>query len=312
MSATVETCFVTRVPAWHKIGIVLPESPTAEDAIVAAGLDWEVAGCPIYTTLNDEKIKIPNYVANVRNTDNTTLGVVSDRYRVIQNKDAFSFVDSLCEEGELTFESAGSLEHGKQIWLLAHTPTKKILDDDFEPYICFTNRHDGMGSVRCIMTPTRVVCQNTLNLALSGAKRSWSARHIGNIEGKIIEAQETLGLIDNYMEALNVEADRLASTKISDAAVERILDIAHPIALDASDTVKRHHEEFKEQFFICLGAKDISQYKGSAYAVVNAITDYADHIKPGNETYSRNRWAQIINNGIPVVDSVYREILKVA
>ena len=108
------------------------------------------------------------------------MGVVTDRYRTIQNHDAFAFTDSLLGEG-VTYETAGSLQNGRRVWVLAKLPQRYIISgDEITPYLVFMNAHDGTGAIKAAMTPIRVVCMNTLNLALSTAKRSWSTNHVGN------------------------------------------------------------------------------------------------------------------------------------
>jgi len=305
MSAAVETLFLTREPAWHGLGTILPESPTSKDAIVAAGLDWTVEKKPIFDAQGNQ---INNYFANTRDKDGSVLGVVSGRYEIVQNLEAFEFTDSLVDEG-LVYESAGSLRDGKQIFLLAKMPETRILNDSMAPYICFTNTFDGSGAVQCCCTPTRVCCMNTLNFALSTAKRKWSTRHIGDIKSKLQQAQITLGLMNEYTEALQKEAFRLAGMKVSDVEVEAMLDTIYPVTEEDSDIRKKRAETLKEDFFRCLGASDIKQYKGSAFAVMMAATDYADHNEPMRKTqnFKSNRWAQIIQ-GHPFVDGMYKQV----
>lgn len=306
MAANVETLFVTRKPAWHGQGIILDAPPTAEDAIVAAGLDWKVEGRPIFDESGNQ---IPGFQANTRDKDDKILGVVSDRYQIIQNEEAFAFVDGLVEEG-LTFETAGSLRGGKQIWVLGNMPERLVLGEQFAPYICFTNTHDGTGAVRVCLTPTRVVCQNTLNLALSHADRSWSTRHMGTIASRMTEAQAALGMIDSYYESLNEEAERLASIKVSDKQIEDMLDMMYQVKDDDSEGRKRRIALLKENFFMCLNAADLANFKGTAYAVVNAAADFADHAEPLRRTanFDENRWSQIIV-GHPFVDQIHKRVL---
>lgn len=309
MPANVETCFVVREPAWHGLGTVLDNEPTSEDAIVAAGLGWNVIQEPIF---KENGVGIPGYLANVRDSDSSVLGIVTKKYSIVQNKEAFAFTDSLVDEG-LVYASAGSLRGGKQIWLLAKMPETMILDDKLEPYICFTNTHDGTGAVRVCCTHTRVVCQNTLNFALSTAKRSWSAVHRGSMESKLAEAKLTLELINNYTDALKIEAERLATIKISDETVEGMLDnIYHPSNED-SEVRRRRIDMLKQTVFGCMLADDIKQYRGTAYGVMMAATDFADHSTPLRATanYNENRWGQIMV-GHPFVDQMYKQILAVA
>ena len=309
MAANVESLFVTRTPAWHNIGTILPESPTSGDAIVASGLDWNVFQTPVF---DQDHNQIPNYFANVRDKDKSVLGVVSSKYQIVQNSEAFEFTDSLVDEG-LVYESAGSLRGGKQVFLLAKMPETLILGDKLEPYICFSNTFDGSGAIQVCCTHTRVVCMNTLNLALNTAKRKWSVRHVGNLEAKLAEARETLGLIDEYTHALQQEAERLASVKVTDEVIESMLDTIYHVNEEDSDVRKKRISNLKDNYFSCLAAPDVIPFKGTAYAAVMAMTDLVDHSEPLRKTqnYRENRWAAIMQ-GHELVDAFYKEIVKVA
>lgn len=176
MAAEIETMFYTREKPWHGLGVRVAEAPNSADALHLAGLDWEVRKEPIYSA---DGSCIPGYKANIRDTDQKVLGVVTDRYKVIQNTEAFAFTDALLGEG-VRYETAGSLQGGRKIWLLAKLPQEYImLGDRISPYLVFSNTHDGSGSVKVAITPIRVVCNNTLNLALANAKRSFSMIHTG-------------------------------------------------------------------------------------------------------------------------------------
>lgn len=183
MSANVESMFYAgREKPWHGLGTQVEEAPTSADALRLAGLDWTVQRKPIQVCGGR---KVDNFFANVRSSDGAVLGVVSDRYQVVQNAEAFAFTDALIGgEGQVHYETAGSLMGGRKIWLLAKLPDTEIVGDKTEPYLCFSNTHDGSGAIRVCMTPIRVVCNNTLNIALNGAKRAWSVRHTGDIQAK--------------------------------------------------------------------------------------------------------------------------------
>lgn len=141
------------------------------------------------------------FKANVREEDEKVLGVVTDRYRVVQNEEAFAFTDTLLGEG-VRYETAGSLQGGRRTWILARLPQRYIVNgDEITPYLVFMNSHDGTGAIKAAMPPIRVVFQNTLNFALRTAKRSWSAHHTGDIQGKMEEARDTLLYADAYMGA---------------------------------------------------------------------------------------------------------------
>ena len=196
MSANVETMFSVRETPWHGLGRIIMDAPASREALELAGLDWQVESRNIYSGTG---AMIPGYRANVRSTDDAVLGVVSDRYRIVQNEEAFQFTDDLLGEG-VTYETAGSLQGGKKVWMLARLPRKYLIaGDQVEPYLVIFNSHDGSSGVKVAMTPIRVVCQNTLNLALNTAKRSWTARHTENVLLRVQDARETLQLDSNKL-----------------------------------------------------------------------------------------------------------------
>ena len=296
-----------RFVPWHGLGVSVEEAPTSEEAIRLAGLDWIVKQSPVYT---DSGFEIPGYKANVRSSDNTILGMVGDRYKVVQNKDAFDFTDAMLGEG-VRYETAGSLFNGKRIWLLANMPKTQILGDDVIPYMCFTNGHDGYHSIKICLTPVRVVCSNTLNFALSGASRSWSTRHVGDLNSKMQEARRTLGLADAYMKELAVVSDQLANTTVSEDEVRKILDNTFPVAPEATERTKQNAEDMKQSFMICMLAPDLIKFAGSAYQVAQAAADYADHRAPKRLTagYQEKNFSNILDGHV-VVDKVFEQLMR--
>lgn len=299
-----------RFVPWHGLGTAVSECPTSADAIKLAGLDWDVVQQPIYTGTDDNKVGIPNYKANVRSTDNKVLGIVTDRYQPVQNRQAFDFTDSLIGEG-CVYETAGSLCGGKRVFLLAKMPEKKILEESFDPYICFTNTHDGSGSIKAIMTPVRVVCQNTLSLALSNATRAWSTRHLGNMESKLAEAKYTLKMANDYMDKFAVVADQLANTTITEEQAYKVVDELFPIATEDSDRKARNITESKEQFIVCMFSPDILKYKGTAYQLVQAASDYATHTAPkrNTTTYQERNFRKVLD-GHPIIDTTFLKMMS--
>ena len=265
----------SRVKPWHYELTkdrckIIQEAPNSKDALIAAGLNWTVEQTPVY--MNDGT-EIKNYKANVRSDDKTVLGIVTDRYKIVQNEDAFSFTDALVgetEDGVVRYETAGSLNGGKRVWLLAKMPTKKVLDDEVEPYMVFSNSHDGTGAIKICMSPIRVVCANTLNLALNTAQRSWSTKHIGNMEDKLEEARHCLGMANIYMDALNNEADRLANTKLTRDQLNEIINELFPIDENDTERKKTNIQQMKDGFYICYAMPDIAKYMNTAYGAINA------------------------------------------
>ena len=293
MAANVESMFYVREVPWHGLGTMVQEAPTSADALRLAGLDWEVKQRSIQVCGG---AKIENFKANVRSTDGKVLGVVSDRYQIVQNTEAFSFTDELVG-GDVRYETAGSLQDGRKIWLLAKMPTRKVIDDEVEPYLCFSNTHDGSGAIRVCMTPIRVVCNNTLNLALNTARRQWSTKHVGDISQKMQEARICLELADTYMDELSEYAEKLANKRVTDDELNKILDEMFPV--DENDTERRKTtaQKAKEEFMVCYLRPDIAMYLNTAWGVVNAMSDMVTHSEPLRKTqdYRANNWNRIMD-----------------
>lgn len=310
MAANVETMFYTREKPWHGLGTMVQEAPSSADALVLAGLDWSVIQKLIET---EDGIPVPGFKANIRDSDGQVLGVVSDRYKVVQNTEAFAFSDELLGEG-VTYETAGSLQNGRRTWLLARLPQRYIISgDEITPYMVFMNSHDGSGSIKAAMTPIRVVCQNTLNLALGTAKRSWSTNHTGNISGKMEDARNTLLYAERYMAELGQAVDQMNRRKLSDRQVYEYIDALFPILENPTEQQKKNIIRMKEDLKIrYFDAPDLKHVGKNAYRFVNAVSDFATHAKPLREraNYRESLFARTID-GNAMIDRAY-ELVKTA
>lgn len=310
MAANVETMFYTREKPWHGLGTMVAEAPNSKDALRLAGLNWKVLQEPVYTE-NEELIQ--GYKANVRDTDRKVLGVVTDRYKVIQNEEAFAFTDTLLGEG-VRYETAGALQEGRRVWMLARLPREFIIGGErISPYMVFSNTHDGSGAVKTALTPIRVVCNNTLNLALRTAKRSWSMIHTGDISGKIEEAKNTLLLADEYMTALGQEFEDLRKIKLSEKQVLDYIKILLPMEENYSLLQKRGVEKLRADMKMrYFDAPDLKDVGNNGYRFVNAVSDFATHSTPRRKTanYKENIFARTAD-GNPMIDRAY-QLVKAA
>ncbi len=307
MAANVETMFSTREKPWHGLGTIVAEAPDSRKALILAGLDWKVIQRKIYT--GDRK-PIQGYRANVRDSDNRLLGVVSDRYRVVQNEDAFAFTDALLGEG-VRYETAGSLQSGRRVWMLAKLPHEYIiLGEQISPYLVFSNTHDGSGAIKVAMTPVRVVCSNTLNLALNTTKRCWSAKHTTNIADRLEEAEETLLFAESYMTALGAEFEELCKIRMSDKkvmeSVKELLPMKDDMTIQQKKNIRNLQEDLKRRYF---DAPDLQDAGKNAYRFVNAVSDFATHSKPLRETanYKENLFMRTMD-GNALIDRAYRMV----
>lgn len=305
MAANVETMFYIREKPWHGLGTKVVEAPTSADALKLAGLDWQVRQEPIYTANGG---KVEGYKANIRDTDRHVLGVVTDRYKIIQNKEAFAFTDGLLGAG-VRYETAGSLQGGRKVWLLARLPREFIISGErISPYLIFSNTHDGSGAVRVAVTPVRAVCSNTLNLALSTAKRSWSMIHTGNIKGKIKEAKDTLFMADRYMESLGREIESLRKKKLNDRQVKEYIELLLPIESGATAIQTKNMQKLREDMKLrYYEAPDLKDAGNNAYRFVNAVSDFATHSEPLRKTvnYKENLFIRTMD-GNPMIDKAYQ------
>ena len=310
MAANVETMFYTREKPWHGLGTMVAEAPNSKDALRLAGLNWKVLQKPVYTE-NEELVQ--GYKANVRDTDRKVLGVVTDRYKVIQNEEAFAFTDTLLGEG-VRYETAGSLQEGRRVWMLARLPREFIIGGErISPYMVFSNTHDGSRAVKTALTPIRVVCNNTLNLALRTAKRSWSMIHTGDISGKIEEAKNTLLLADEYMTALGQEFEDLRKIKLSEKQVLDYIKILLPMEENYSLLQKRGVEKLRADMKMrYFDAPDLKDVGNNGYRFVNAVSDFATHSTPRRKTanYKENIFARTAD-GNPMIDRAY-QLVKAA
>ena len=310
MAHMIESMFSVREKPWHGLGTIVMEEPASAEALKLAGLDWTVVQEPVYT---DNRELIKGYKANVRSSDRKVLGVVSDRYKVVQNTDAFSFTDELLGKG-VRYETAGSLQEGRKVWLLARLPKEYVIAGErISPYLVFSNTHDGSGSVKVAVTPVRVVCNNTLNLALDNAKRSFSMVHTGNIHDKIQEAKDTLFMAESYMDSLGIEFEQLRRQKMTDAQVSEYIELLLPMEEEPTPIQSRNimklRRDMEQRYY---EAPDLQKVGKNAYRFLNAVSDFATHSRPLRRTanYKENVFARTID-GNPLIDKAY-QLVKAA
>lgn len=307
--------------AWHKLGQVFDRPMTVKEALEASHADFTVQTFPLvamtpklsehlaeadYSMLyfQDEVIDaiVPNKKVTVRTDTMKPLGVVSDSYGVVQNVDAFTFIDTLCTGG-LTdhapiIECAGVLGNGERVFVTAKFPQDIILDnkgnDRVEMYMVFTTSHDGTGSVKCICCPTRVVCANTLRIALDHNCGCLSLRHSSNIMQRLdltskenrTFAFKALNLMDVYKRSLEGRFERLRNITVSDKDIERVVAEVALSPKDAkifAETGSIEHEDIAAQgrnrFYSIRAA--VEQGVGQEYGkrgtglwLVNGITSF--------------------------------------
>lgn len=263
---------------WHRLGQKLDAPATAEEAIVAAGLDYEISLTDVATV---DGMMVPKAKAVVRYDNQTVLGVVSDRYVPVQNRQAFSFLDKCVADESLRFHTAGALGQGEKIFLLAKLPGHirvKNTEDLVDKFLLLSNAHDGSAALRTLFTPIRVVCQNTLSMALRrGENQGISIRHNGDLSMKIREAQRVLGLAQEFFEDAGVKIDRLASVQPTQAVLDTFFRSLYPDPLEGDNgRTKKTREELLRLFEEGIG-HDLPGIKHTMWTAYNAVTEMVDH-----------------------------------
>ena len=274
--------FYTGQVPWHQLGRRLDKPATAAEAMEAANLDYTVVKKPLKAIIhNKHYADVPNAFATVRTDTNVVLGVVGSRYEPVQNRDAFSFFDPLVgiDRSEAIYHTAGVLGKGEKIWLLAKLPDyirvgKK--GDPIEKFVLLYNSHDGSSVVRCKLSPIRVVCNNTLTAALSGAEQEVRIRHTPSAVEKLQEAHKLLGLTNQLYNQLDYIFNRMALRKVSP---QQLVEYCKTLVPDnpEAETNTRTENIRNQILYLHDDIPEAKMHKGTLFGALNAISEYTDH-----------------------------------
>jgi len=318
MSANMETMMYNadNGKPWHKQGVSVDGLATAHEALEKSGLDWEVEKLPMTAqTPNGEQVVVPDNYANTRLSDNKVLGVVGERYRPLQNRDAFEFFDPIVDRDEAIYETAGSLKGGKQIWLLAKLPAHIRIgnsDDLIEKYVMLTNSHDGSKPVIGKVTPIRVVCSNTLSLALSRGGDEFRIRHTKTMMNKLQEAHKVLGLVNKVYEEVDTVFNRMADVQMNGNSInEYYNNVFNKGREEQSTQMENTIMDVERLIDMGAGVDDPSfrKMRGSAWHIYNTVTEFVDHYKEYSKKTDRSH-ALTFGTGATIKQRAYKEALK--
>lgn len=265
---------------WHCLGTQLDEPATAEEAIDAAGLNYDVELSSLQTVRG---LPVPRKVAVVRSDTQSVLGVVGGTYRPVQNRECFSFLDAVVSEGEVRYHTAGALGEGERVWMLAKLPHEirvRNSDDITEQYLLLTNSHDGSSALRVFFTPIRVVCANTLAIAQQqGQGQGVSVIHKGDLSSKVRQAQRVLGIAERFFDRVGEQINRFAVHSPSQEQLTRYFEEVLPDPLTGSSTrVQNNRRELHRLFEEGIG-HEMPQIRHTTWAALNAVTEYVDHYR---------------------------------
>jgi len=301
MVANVEQMMYYGQKPWHGLGVEIKEKVGVEEAIELAGLNWDVTKIPLkvvdeysedFNLSEDVFNKIAgetvNTWATVRCTDGQILGTKSGKnYEVLQNRDAFTWFEPFIESGETFIETAGSLNSGRRIWILAtlnRDPIKISGEDTINKHLLLANSHDGTLAVHVALTPVRVVCWNTLDMAIrSKATKSLRVKHTRSVKSTLDEIRTTINMIDQEFETTAEHYRFLRSKDISPIDLQKYVRVlfgverkmSHEISTRTNNQIEKVTELFETQ----LG----KQYSANSYwAAYQAYNQYLVHVKGRN------------------------------
>lgn len=295
---------------WHGLGTRLDKPATWAEAEEAAGLGWTVSEEPLETLYS--YMPVPGKKAIIRDDTKTVLGVVGSEYKPVQNREAFAFLDGLAGDGQIEYHTAGALGDGEKTWMLAKLPGVARIgrsNDTVEKYLLLSNAHDGSQALRVLWTPVRVVCANTLSLATAKNRNGVWISHTGDLDSKIEQARNILGMASKFYDDLEVLMGRLAAHRPTEGQLDAYFRNLYP---DPETEIDRERRLFEEQMKAASrgwGAvrgtddgprgnnnfkvrdelfrlveegigNDDPAIKGSSWAALNAVTEFVDHKRP--------------------------------
>jgi phage/plasmid-like protein (TIGR03299 family) len=284
-----------QVPAWHSFANKVfnqDEAVTTAQMLDGAKLsNWNVHLQPVaehlpenWNSLKDNQLVIRDNPYTVGQTD--VLSVVGSRYKVVQNEELFSFADNLHDGNQdVYWESAGSLKGGNVVFGTMAIPRTIVLDptganDETKLYLIVWTSHDGSVAVQSAITPVRVMCQNTLNLAMKKAKQSFKIRHTQTVDGKIAQAREALGLTFAYADEFEREAKELFAIEVNDKKFSEILNKMYPKPeKDSKGSLKKWENKVVLLDELYHNSPTNANIKGTAWGVVNALTERLDYYR---------------------------------
>lgn len=262
------------VTPWHKLGTVVSGLLTSKEAIEAAHLGWNVSLEPVFTKPGEYQ-EMEGYFASVRSDTQKGLGIVKSRYSPIQNREAFEFMDNLVADGKMRYETAGALRGGKIVWLMArYNGEVQIAGDTHKQWCLLTTSHDGSRPLSLQWVTERVVCANTLSIAMKGATNQITIRHSANWTNKADEARRVLGLTQSYFAAVRERLDGMAEQRMT----REDMSVFSRLLIPAADEMNVPTRSRNIRTEICnLFTRGAGNRGESRWDALQAVTDYADH-----------------------------------
>ena len=275
-----------RTTTFANIGTDVSELKTSDAVLTKAGLNYSVVKKDMYLQdVSGNWLNYPDKKFTVIDGTDKVLGVVSSKYEVCQNRDAFGFIDYIGGD-EVGFEyvKAGQTAGGL-IYIIAKIPNVTLMGDTITPYIIFQNSHDGLNSVKATISPLRIVCQNQFNVSFKESSNTVRIIHSSKMEQRMLAAREMMRDVASYMETFEETAEDLATKKISyDKVIKLFNDVFKYDPVKMSPRQISNFEDARSEFLACYNNDDNQNFKGTAWGVMNGAADYLTHHKSVRKT----------------------------
>jgi len=291
--------FSVKEKAWHGLGEIVDQYPNSREAIVHAGLDYQVEKTKLFTEgllKNEEQVMpvvlVPGYFATMRTDNNAVLGVVGKDYQIVQNRDAFTFFDSIIGSDGVMYETAGALGKGERIFITAKLPgyIKVGNDDLIEKYLFLTTSHDGSGSITAAFTPIRIVCANTLNAAMKNMTNVVKIRHTSNAAERLRTAHKVMGIASRFSDEIGETFNQWVKRPIADPQLKKLIEIAMAPNKEVLGNLKDGKVNALSTQFLNI-VEDVYEYAlsnptqqlpttmGTLFGAYNAVTGYFQNVR---------------------------------
>jgi phage/plasmid-like protein (TIGR03299 family) len=275
-----EMVYVGDTP-WHGLGQRVNKISSIEEGLSLSGLNWTVRKDAIFKVRNGNFCVIPDRMAVVREDTGDVLEVVSKYFTPLQNVTAFQWFNPFLEEGSLEFETAGCLQKGRKVWILAklkNAETEIIKGDPASGYLLLANSHDGSLGVRVQFTMTRVVCNNTLHQAVAKAENGIesfrSIRHMKNVKEELLKIRE---IVDIQKQEFKQRTDIFrAYSQMPITASELTNFFMAALSPVNKELSKKQASRLLEAYESSPG-QDIPGVRGTYWGAYNALTYFIDH-----------------------------------
>lgn len=314
MSAELETMMFNEKNGlpWHKEGVSVEGLANSAEAIEASGLDWQVEVEPVYLANGDE---VEDSKAIVRQSDKKVFNILGNRYTPLQNKEAFEFFDGVVGEEEAIYETAGSLKGGKVVWLLAKMPDYIRIgnsDDVIQKYVLLANSHDGSAPVTVQTTPIRVVCNNTLNVALKKSTNRIKVRHTKNMIVNLEQGRQAMGLVNKIYTQLEEIYNGMDQVQLTTNTMDEYLNnVLNGGKEEVATRTENKIMDVKDVYERGAGVDDPAILKGrnNLWRLYNSLTEYVDHYKNYNQDTDVLH-AISMGSGAKLKEKAFKEAVK--